>query len=278
MYVQCGCMNHETQVTPDAGGTPASRLSVADVSVRFGGLTALDQVSFEVPPGRVVGVIGPNGAGKTTLFNVICGFTRPQTGRLLLDGETLRPAPHRLTSLGIARTLQALGLFEGMSVLDNVLTGAHHAARSGFVSSLLGLPRADRDDAEARTAAMSLLEELGLVDLAHVRPTSLSYAHAKRVALARALISEPRLLLLDEPAGGLGAGDIDDLVALLTDLPTRWNGCSVVLVEHHVDMVMQVCDSIVVLDFGKVIATGTAAEVAADEGVTEAYLGAEVSA
>jgi branched-chain amino acid transport system ATP-binding protein len=279
MYVHSGCMNLGTQVTSEAPASePAPRLSVVDVSVRFGGLTALDGVSFDVPAGAVVGVIGPNGAGKTTLFNVVCGFTRPQQGSLRLDGVPLRPSPHRLTRRGIARTLQGLGLFERMTVLDNVLTGADQNARAGFVSGLLGLPRADRDDVRARTAAMALLEELGLADLSHALPSTLSYAHAKRVSLARALISEPRLLLLDEPAGGLGGEDIAELVALVTELPKRWNGCSVVLVEHHVDMVMQVCDSVVVLDFGKVIASGTPAEVAADDGVTEAYLGAEVSA
>ena len=272
-------MNLGTQVTSEAPAPdPAPRLSVVDVSVRFGGLTALDEVSFDVPAGQVVGVIGPNGAGKTTLFNVICGFTRPRSGKLLLDGAPLHPSPHKLTGRGIARTLQGLGLFERMTVLENVLTGADRDARGGFVSGLLGLPRADRDDREGREAAMTLLEELGLADLAQALPSTLSHAHAKRVALARALISRPRLLLIDEPAGGLGAEDIDDLAALVTDLPNRWDGCSVVLVEHHVDLVMQVCNSVVVLDFGKVIACGTPAEVAADDGVTEAYLGAEVSA
>jgi branched-chain amino acid transport system ATP-binding protein len=271
-------MNNETYVIPGEprdGARGGARLEVEGVSVRFGGLTALDDVSFEVPAGSVVGVIGPNGAGKTTLFNVVCGFTRPQEGTLRLDGKPLRPAPQRLTRHGISRTLQGLGLFPGLDVLENVMAGAQHT--TGFVSGLLALPRSDRDESVLRERATDLLEELGLGAFTHAAPMTLPYAVSKRVALARALISEPRLLLLDEPAGGLGHEDIDELGELIASLPTRGSGCSVMLVEHHVDLVMGVCDAIVVLDFGKLIAAGTPDEVRDDPQVAEAYLGAEVA-
>jgi branched-chain amino acid transport system ATP-binding protein len=222
-------------------------------------------------------VIGPNGAGKTTLFNVICGFTRPQQGRLLLNGRPLRPNPQRLTRQGISRSLQGLGLFPGLSVLENVMAGATHQARTGFLSGFLALPRSDRDERDIRDHAIALLNELGLSAFIDATPTTLPYAVSKRVALARVLIGEPRLLLLDEPAGGLGQEDIEDLGQLITELPSRGAGCSVMLVEHHVDLVMAVCDSVVVLDFGKSIAHGTPTEVRGNPQVAEAYLGAEVA-
>lgn len=274
-------MNVESHVTsaPEVGATApgGARLEVENVSVRFGGLTALDDVTFAVPSGSVVGVIGPNGAGKTTLFNVVCGFTNPQEGRLALDGNLLRPDPQHLTRMGISRTLQGLGLFPGLDVLENVIAGATHTSRAGFFSGLFALPRSDRDEAALRHRALELLEELELGQFIYADPTTLPYAVSKRVALARALISEPRLLLLDEPAGGLGQEDIDELGRLIRSLPQRGEGCSVMLVEHHVDLVMAVCDSLVVLDFGKVIACGTPAEVHENPQVAEAYLGAEVA-
>ena len=239
------------------------------IGVRFGGLVALDDVSLRVPPGRTAGVIGPNGAGKTTLFNVICGFVAPTTGRITVDGRPLRPKPHRLTRLGIARTLQGVGQFGGMTVLDNVLAGTDHAARAGFASALFGLPRSDRDERRLRDDAMAALERCGVAEHAQAFPGGLPYAVRKRVSLARALVAEPRLLLLDEPAGGLGAEEITELAALITGL-----GCAVLLVEHHMDLVMSVCDQILVLDFGKPIALGPPAEIKSDPKVTEAYLGA----
>ena len=256
---------------------PAAALELHGVGVRFGGLVALENVSLTVAPGEVVGVMGPNGAGKTTLFNVVSGFVRPTSGTLSLDGEELRPRPHHLTRLGIARTLQGLGLFAGLSVLDNVVAGARHTARASFLAGLFGLPRSDADEDRLRTEAMALLDRLGVADIAAHPPHVLPYAIRKRVALARALVARPRLLLLDEPAGGLGHEDIEELTTLVTDLPSRdGEKCSVLLVEHNVDMVMAVCDRIVVLEFGRMIATGTPAEIQADPAVTEAYLGAAV--
>ncbi|MGN9777645.1 ABC transporter ATP-binding protein [Micromonospora sp. H33] len=260
-------------------GTPADGIDLAlhHVGVRFGGLVALDDVSLRVPAGRIVGVIGPNGAGKTTLFNVVCGFVAPTSGSLTLDGRPFRPRPHRLTGLGIARTLQGVGLFPGLTVLENVMAGASHAARAGFAAALFGLPSSDRDERRLRERALDLLAELGVAQHAAAAPATLPYAVRKRVALARALIARPRLLLLDEPAGGLGADDITELGELIIALPGRADGaCSIMLVEHHMDLVMSVCDEIVVLDFGKVIAAGPPGHVRDDPKVTEAYLGADV--
>ncbi|SCF24522.1 branched-chain amino acid transport system ATP-binding protein [Micromonospora purpureochromogenes] len=263
----------------DTAAAAGTDLVLRDVGVRFGGLVALDGVSLRVPPGRIVGVIGPNGAGKTTLFNVVCGFVPPTSGSLTLDGRPFRPRPHRLTRLGIARTLQGVGLFPGLTVVENVMAGASHAARAGFTSALFGLPRSDRDERRLREAALDLLTELGVARHAAAAPDTLPYAVRKRVALARALIARPRLLLLDEPAGGLGAEDIGELAELITALPGRADAaCSIMLVEHHMDLVMSVCHEIVVLDFGKVIAAGTPEQVRDDPLVTEAYLGADVPA
>ncbi|NJP31838.1 ABC transporter ATP-binding protein [Micromonospora thermarum] len=260
-------------------GTPSDGIDLAlhQVGVRFGGLVALDDVTLRVPAGRIVGVIGPNGAGKTTLFNVVCGFVAPTSGSLTLDGRPFRPRPHRLTHFGIARTLQGVGLFPGLTVLENVMAGASHAARAGFAAALFGLPRSDRDERRLRERALDLLAELGVAQHAAAAPATLPYAVRKRVALARALIARPRLLLLDEPAGGLGADDIAELGELITALPGHADGaCSIMLVEHHMDLVMSVCDEIVVLDFGKVIAAGPPDHVRDDPKVTEAYLGADV--
>jgi branched-chain amino acid transport system ATP-binding protein len=254
---------------------PESRLSVQGVTVRFGGLTALDDVSFEVAQGHVVGVIGPNGSGKTTLFNVICGFVRPTTGALHVQGKNRsRIRPHQLAGLGIARTLQGLGLFPHLSCLENVMVGAQRHARAGFGSALLGLPRSDNDEAALRGRALAQLEELGVAELADRLPGSLPYPLQKRVSLARALVSEPQVLLLDEPASGLSNVEMDELGELIRGLRGRM---SVLLVEHHMDLVMAVCDRIVVLDFGKVIATGTPDEIRVDERVLAAYLGEEVA-
>jgi len=249
-----------------------STFEMSGVSVTFGGLVALSDVSLTVAPGQVLGVIGPNGAGKTTLFNVACGFVRPDTGTLSWRGTELRRLrPHHLAGLGIARGLQELGLFDRMTVLENVLVGAGRHAKSGFWSSLLGLTK---DEKALTERAMTQLEDFGIADVAHRYPTSLPYPIRKRVALARALVSEPDLLLLDEPAGGLSSAEIDEIGTLVRGLTEHM---SVMLVEHHMDLVMRVCDEIVVLDFGRVIARGTPDEIRADPAVQAAYLGEEVA-
>jgi branched-chain amino acid transport system ATP-binding protein len=253
----------------------AAGLAVRGVSVHFGGLSALDDVSFEVPPGQVVGVIGPNGAGKTTLFNVICGFVRPSSGTLAFDGRPLvHHRPHDLARLGIARTMQSVGLWPGLTVLDNVVAATNVAAKTGLVSAVLGLPRSERDEAARLDQARSVLAELRIDGHAGRLPATLPYAIQKRVALARALVNAPALLLLDEPASGLSADEMDELGELVRRLRER---TSVVLVEHHMDLVMSVCDRVVVLDFGQVIATGPPEVVKADPAVTRAYLGEDAT-
>jgi branched-chain amino acid transport system ATP-binding protein len=248
-----------------------SVLDVCDVSVRFGGLTALDAVSLTVESGQVLGVIGPNGAGKTTLLNVLCGFIRPDAGQVLIDGRRqgdLRP--HRLAGLGIARTLQGVGLFGSLTAVENVMIGASCRASAGFWSALLGLPRSGRDERRLRQEAVEALDRVGAADAADVRPGELPYGLRKRVALARALAARPKLLLLDEPASGLAEDELNELGALIRELAAE---TSLVIVEHHMDLMMSVCDALVVLDFGKVISRGSPQVIQADPAVTAAYLG-----
>ncbi|MBW1596081.1 ABC transporter ATP-binding protein [Streptomyces sp. JJ38] len=255
-------------------GDPArSVFSMSGICVRFGGVRALSEVSLDVAPRQVLGVIGPNGAGKTTLFNVACGFVRPDAGTLCWKGAELAGLrPHRLARLGIGRTLQGLGLFDRMTVLENVMVGADRHARAGFLSALLGARRGPRDEAALASRARDVLAELGIERYARRLPGSLPYPVRKRVALARALVGEPELLLLDEPAGGLSNDEIDELGALIRGLSDRM---AVLLVEHHMDLVMSVCDDITVLDFGRVIARGGPEEVRRDPAVVAAYLGEE---
>jgi branched-chain amino acid transport system ATP-binding protein len=260
---------------PAAATAPAEQAGVLDISgvtVRFGGLTALDGVSLTAPPRQVTGIIGPNGAGKTTLLNVLCGFVRPDAGRLRFEGTDLAGVrPHRLAALGVARTLQGVGLFGGLTVLENVMAGAACHARAGFWPALGGLRRSDRDERALRSRALAALDRAGVPGAADRLPGQLSFAHRKRVALARALAAEPRLLLLDEPASGLTEGELPELGGLISEVAA--SAC-VVVVEHRMDLMMAVCDSIAVLDFGKLIAWGTPRQVQADPAVTIAYLGA----
>jgi branched-chain amino acid transport system ATP-binding protein len=257
-------------VSADAGDS----LHVRGVTVHFGGLVALDNVSLTAQAQQVTGVIGPNGAGKTTLLNVLCGFVRPQAGSITFGGRELsRMRPHRLAGLGVARTLQGVGLFSGLTVAENVMVGATNLARAGFWSGLLGLPRSDADEERLRGLAIQALELTGAADHADAMPDSLSHGLRKRVALARALVAKPRLLLLDEPASGLAEDELGGLGDIISASAQQ---CTVVVIEHRMDLMMSVCQQIFVLDFGKVIASGTPREVQADPAVTAAYLGTEV--
>lgn len=257
-----------------SAGARGAELVVKDLSVVFGGIAALDEVSLSVARGEVVGVIGPNGAGKTTLFNAVCGFVRPETGTISFDGRALRRHhPHDLAKLGIARTLQGVGLFKGLTVVENVVAGAQARTRAGFASALLGGWRSSREESALRKRALAILEDLGLAGDAERYPSVLPYGIQKRVALARALISDPHLLLLDEPASGLSENEMEELANLVGELRGRMG---ILLVEHHMDLVMSICERLVVLNFGRVIASGTPAQVRQVPEVTTAYLGEDV--
>jgi branched-chain amino acid transport system ATP-binding protein len=248
-------------------------LEVSDLTVRFGGILALDRVSLQIGPGEVVAIIGPNGAGKTTLFNAICGFVRADSGGITYRGEPLLgTAPHRLARLGIARTLQGLGLWPGLTVLENVVAASK--VRPTFLASLLALPSSDRLEAELALNAGEILGRLGIASHARAYPGTLPYGVQKRVIMARALMAAPSLLLLDEPASGLSARDIDGLADLIRQLRTQM---SVAVVEHHLDFVMAISDRVTVLNLGRVIASGTPQEIQHDPQVAAAYLGDEVT-
>jgi branched-chain amino acid transport system ATP-binding protein len=248
-------------------------LGVAQLTVRFAGVTALDDVSFDVEPGSVCGLIGPNGAGKTTLFDCVSRLTRPRGGRIELDGrDLLALESHQVAALGVARTFQHLGLLGSLTVRENVMLGGHHACRAGFVTAALRLPLAGHQERALRRRADEVLERVGLTHLAARPAAGLPYGTLKRIELARALGAAPRLLLLDEPASGLSHGEVDELAAVIAGL--RDDGdLTVLLVEHHMGLVMRMSDKVVVLDFGRRIAEGEPAAVREDPAVVQAYLG-----
>ncbi len=257
---------------PDAppDGTVPPALSVTDLVVRFGGVTALDGVSFAVRPGQVCGLIGPNGAGKTTLFNCVSRLVRPRSGRVEVAGQDLLALPaHRIARLGVARTFQHLGLVASLSVRDNVMLGAAGGS-AGFLGAAFRSPAVRARERAHRERADAVLERLGLAAVATHPAAGLPYGTLKRVELARALAADPRLLMLDEPASGLSHSEVDELAALIEDVR---GDTTVLLVEHHMGMVMRLSHTVVVLDFGRRIATGTPDEVRADPAVLAAYLG-----
>ena len=250
-------------------------LSVEDLSIRFGGLAALSDVSFDVAEGEILGLIGPNGAGKSTVFNVLTGLYRPDAGRVTFAGESLLDlAPHAIARHGIARTFQNTEVFRPLSVLDNVLVGLHSRLRGGIFGAALWSPRVAREERAARERAGTLLARLGLDDVADVEAGGLPLGRQKRLEMARALAAEPRCLLLDEPAGGLNPTETRALMDLIVRLREDLR-LTLIVVEHDVQLVMGISDRVAVLHYGRKIAEGKPREVATTPAVIEAYLGTE---
>ncbi|MBI4796204.1 MAG: ABC transporter ATP-binding protein [Deltaproteobacteria bacterium] len=249
-------------------------LELKEISLAFGGLQALDGVSFTVAPGTVQAVIGPNGAGKTTLFNLITGFLSPQSGRVVFQGEEIQgQPPHQVARLGIARTFQLVQLFDYMTVLENVMVGRHRLSRAGLLAGALRLPWTSQEEVSIRERALEELQFVGLADRAHQPAAALPLGLKRLLEIARALAAEPTLLLLDEPASGLDAVETERLQEMI--LALRERGLTILLVEHDMGLTMEVADQIAVLNYGQLIATGPPREVQKNPEVIAAYLGTD---
>lgn len=251
-----------------------SLLSLRNLTKKFGGLTAANDVSFDTEQGEIVGLIGPNGAGKTTVFNLITGNYKPNSGDILFDGKSIAGMPtHAIVSLGIARTFQTIRLFQQLSVLENALAGCHCRMHSGIFGGMFHTPAQRREEREALELAMAELAFLGLDRQADMASNSLSYGNQRLLEIARALTTKPRLLILDEPAGGMNEQETAALVALIRKIRER--GITVLLIEHDMGLVMEVCEKLVVIEYGIKIAEGTPGEIKGNPRVIEAYLGTQ---
>ena len=247
-------------------------LEVARLNRRFGGVHAVNNVSFSVESGTIKGLIGPNGAGKTTLFNLISGTIQSDSGEVLFDGAPIRNLPpHQIAKRGMFRTFQNIKLFAKMTVLENVMMGRHIRSQAGFAAGIFNLPRTWREERQIREQAMTMLDLLGIAHLAHVDAQSLAFGQQRHVEMARALAGEPKLLLLDEPAAGLNMHETDQLGELIRKI--KGMGITILLVEHDMSLVMTICDELVALSFGQVIAEGKPREIQKHPEVIRVYLG-----
>lgn len=250
-----------------------ARFEFHNLTKAFGGLVAVNDVTVEAVAGGITGIIGSNGAGKSTVFNLISGFYKPDAGQVLLEGQDLTGRqPHEIAAAGVGRTFQNIRLFQGMSVLDNVRTALHRSLDYNVFHALLRLPKIRSEEKRAEEAALEALELVGMLEAKELTGSSLPYGLQRRLEIARALAMKPKILLLDEPAAGLNPGEVADLVKLIRSINAKL-GLTILVIEHHMDLVASLCQKVFAMNFGQVIAGGTLAEVQNDPAVLEAYLG-----